>query len=113
VINCGVGEQPNKYTRENIDYYAEFVTELPLFDRNRLKYCDEASYESLSLRKQFGRAPAGKRVIKVDTIWEVTTYNITIVCALHYVTRCLLYTHTHTMYLEFTYLLCVAYSARH
>jgi hypothetical protein len=57
---------------------------VPLFNRRRFKYLDEASFHSLSLRKRYGRAPAGKPLILKDPVYEVSTFNITLVCALRF-----------------------------
>jgi hypothetical protein len=76
--------QCNKYTAANIDHYVSYVMNVPSFNRRRFKYLDEASFHSLSLRKRYGRAPAGKPLILKDPVYEVSTFNITLVCALRF-----------------------------
>jgi hypothetical protein len=52
-----------KYTWANIRYYLVYVSAIIMFDIMRLKFIDEAMFESRSLKRKSGLAQRGRDLI--------------------------------------------------
>jgi hypothetical protein len=56
-----------KFTWANILYYCVYISAILTFDITRLKYFDEAIFESRSLKRKYGFSQRGHRVVGLQS----------------------------------------------